>query len=144
MASETKTENKIKEFNPTVYPFKLWVALNATPQEVMDRFYCFDINSGSISDFINDDFSRMDVAATTYCVCSKEDNYIGAFINIVRKDKCTVGVIAHEASHACDILSDRLGLIGEINNHFINGEARAYFVEWVAGCIQSVKQQKTK
>lgn len=142
MESTTKTENKITEFNPTVYPFRLWVALNATPQEVIDSFYCFDGNSGTVSNFIEDDFARIDVAATTYCVCSKQNNYIGAFVNIVRKDKCTVGVIAHEASHACDILSDRLGLVGELNNHFANGEARAYFIEWAAECIQSVKNNK--
>lgn len=69
---------------------------------------------------------------------------IGAFVHILRNDKCSVGVMAHEASHVCDLLSDRIGLVGDVDNLFSHGEARAYFIQWVADCISQVKNGKNK
>lgn len=140
-----RMENKkIHEFNPTVYPFRLWVGVNVPSQEIKDKFWTWNIGDDTISDITDNNLSMNNVAATTYPVCCKEDNWIGAFVNISRKDKCSVGVMAHEASHVCDFLSDRLGLVGEIDKMFSHGEARAYFIEWVANCINQVKTGKIK
>ena len=133
---------KIYEFNPEIYPFRLWVGMNVQTQEIKDKFFAWNIDDNTISDITDSDLSGNTVVATTYPVCCREDNWIGAFVHIVRKDKCSVGVIAHEASHVCDFLSYRLGLVGEVDNLFSHGEARAYFMEWVANCINEVKTGK--
>lgn len=132
----------IYEFNPEVYPFRLWVGMNVQAQEIKDKFFAYDICYDTVSDITDSDLSGNTVTATTYPVCCREDHWIGAFVHIRRKDKCNVGVIAHEASHVCDFLSDRFGLVGEVDNLFSHGEARAYFIEWVANCINKVKTGK--
>ena len=134
---------KIHEFNPSVYPIRIWVGMNVAPEDIKEKLWAFDINDGTISDITDNDLSMNNAAATTYPVCCREDNWIGAFVHIGRKDKCGVGVIAHEASHVCDFLSDRIGLIGQVDNLFSHGEARAYFIEWVANRINEVKSGKT-
>lgn len=137
-------ERKIYEFNPVVYPFRLWVGVDIPCEEIKKKFFAWNFEDDTISDITDISLFNGTAAATTYPVCAKADNWIGALVNIRRKDKCSVGVIAHEASHVCDFLSDRLGLVGDINNLFSHGEARAYFIEWVADCINSVKQNKVK
>lgn len=133
---------KIHEFNPEVYPFRLWVGVNVQAQEIKDKFFAWNVGDDTVCDITDLDLSGNTIAATTYPVCCKEDNWIGAFVHIRRKDKCSVGVIAHEASHVCDLLSDRLGLVGEVDNLFSHGEARAYFIEWIANRINEVKTGK--
>lgn len=132
----------IYEFNPAVYPFRLWVGINVQAQEIKDKFFAWNIGDDTVSDIVDSDLYGNTIAATTYPVCCKEDNWIGAFVHIRRKDRCSVGVIAHEASHVCDFLSDRLGLVGEVDNLFSHGEARAYFIEWVANRINDVNTGK--
>lgn len=138
-------ENKYKiyEFNPIIYPFRLWVGVQVPAKDIQDKFFAHNFDD-TISDFTDKELLQTSVAATTLPVVERKDNWIGCLININRKDKLTVGVMAHEATHVCDMLSDRLGLVGEIDKMFSHGEARAYFVEWVANCINEVKQGKVK
>lgn len=130
---------KIYEFNPEVYPFRLWVGMNVQAQDIKDKFFAWNIGDDTVGDITDSDLSGNNIAATTYPVCCRKNNWIGAFVHIRRKNKCNVGVMAHEASHVCDFLSDRIGLVGEVDKLFSHGEARAYFIEWVANCINSVK-----
>ena len=134
---------KIYEFNPVIYPFRLWVGINVPVKDIIEKFYVYNIDDNTISDITDEELFRDDdVVATTYPMVDRVDDRIGAFININKKDKLTVGVIAHESIHVCDFLSDRLGLVGDIKNMYSYGEARGYFVEWVANCINSVKLNK--
>ena len=135
---------KIHEFIPVIYPFRLWVGMNVTDKDIKDKFFAYNVGDDTISDISEVDLSYRSVAATTYPVCCRKDNWIGAFVNIRRKDKCGVGVMAHEACHVCDLLSDRIGLVGEVDNLFSHGEARAYFIEWCAECISKVRNGKIK
>ena len=140
---EMENKHKIYEFNPIIYPFRLWVGVQVPVKDIQEKFFAHNFDD-TISDFTDKELLQTTVAATTYPVVERKDNWIGCFININRKDKLTVGVMAHEATHVCDMLSDRLGLVGEIDKMFSHGEARAYFVEWVANCINEVKQGKVK
>lgn len=135
---------KIHEFIPVIYPFRLWVGMNVTDKDIKDKFFAYNVGDDTISDISEVDLSDRSMAATTYPVCCRKDNWIGAFVHILRKDKCSVGVMAHEASHVCDFLSDRIGLVGEVDNLFSHGEARAYFIQWVADCISKVRDGKNK
>ena len=135
--------NKIFEFDPAVYPFRLWVGVDVPSDEITGKFWAYNIVDGTISDIENSDLSG-DSVATTYPVCCKEDNAIGAFVHVRRKGRCSVGVMAHEASHVCDFLSDRFGITGNESDMYLHGEARAYFIEWAANCINEVKTGKIR
>ena len=137
-------KNKIYEFNPSIYPFRLWVGMNVAPEDIKEKFWAWNIGDDTISDITDNNLPMDNAAATTYPVCCREGNRTGAFVHIRRKDECGVGAMAHEASHVCDLLSDRFGLVGEIDNLFSHGEARAYFVGWVANCINQVRIGKMK
>lgn len=139
-----ESKGKIYEFNPIIYPFRLWVGMNVPKKDIANKFYAYKVGENEICDITEQNLEHSNTAATTFPVCDKEDNWIGAFVHIWRKDKCSVGVMAHEAVHVCDFLSDRLGLVGEIDNLFSHGEARAYFIEWVVNCINEVKLNKVK
>lgn len=137
-------KGNIYEFNPIVYPFRLWVGINVPHKDIMDKFFACKIDDG-VCELTEQDLAEgCTTAAITYPVCNKETLWVGTFVHIIRKDRCSVGVIAHEASHVCDYLSDRLGIVGETENMFSHGEARAYFIEWVANCINEVKCNKIK
>lgn len=140
---EMENKHKIYEFNPIIYPFRLWVGVQVPVKDIQEKFFAHNFDD-TISDFTDKELLQTTFAATTYPVVERKDNWIGCFININRKDKLTVGVMAHEATHVCDMLSDRIGLVGEVDKMFSHGEARAYFVEWVANCINEVKQGKVK
>lgn len=134
----------IHEFNPVIYPFRLWIGINVPAKAIQERFYAYDMKEDAIFDITDTDPMGYNAVATTFPVVEKKGLYIGAFVNINKKHNLSLGVIAHEALHVCDLLSDRLGLVGDIKDLFIHGEARAYFVEWVANCINKVKLNKIK
>ena len=138
-----ENKHKIYEFNPVIYPFRLWVGIQVSAKDIQEKFFAHNFDD-TISDFTNKELLRTTEAATTYPVVEKKDNWIGCFININHKDKLTVGVMAHEATHFCDLASDYLGLVGDIDNMFSHGEARAYLIEWAVNCINEVKQGKVK
>lgn len=133
--------NDIHEFNPVIYPFRLWVGINPSFGSVSERFYTLTPSMERI-DFTRDIYhgSRFAIAST-FPVCDKVGGWIGTFIPIYRPSMLTVGTIAHEASHCTDFMCDQFGVAGF---NFNDGEARAYFTEWVANCINKVKMGKLK
>lgn len=131
--------SEIYEFNPIVYPFRLWVGNKLSYDEVCGNFYALSTEMEKM-DFTLESYEadRFSVV-TCYPVCSKEDGFIGILCDIHKPELFTVGKIAHEASHITDFLSDRLGINGF---NFNDGEARAYFTEWAADCIWEVKTNR--
>lgn len=133
--------NKIHEFNPMVYPFRLWVGVNLPYEEVDGKFYAL-LQDMERMDFELDMYNHdRFCVATCYPVCSKSDGFIGILCVIHNPKLLSVGKIAHEASHITDFLCDRTGLNGF---NFDDGEARAYFTEWAADCIYQIKRGNFK
>lgn len=136
-----KSKGKIHEFNPTVYPFRLWVGVKLPYEEVDDGFYALSQDMERM-DFTLDMYSHDRFCVVTcYPACSKSDGFIGILCIIHKPEFLSVGKMAHEASHITDFLCDRIGLNGF---NFEDGEARAYFTEWAADCINQVKTGKFK
>ena len=136
-----ETTNKIHEFYPLIYPFKLWVVINPKLDDVKDRFYTYDTND-NLHDFDNTCFMNVgDIAMTCYPVCEKNSWWKGIVLFIRDKKAVDVGGIAHESSHIVDYMCDRFGIKGFT---FDDGEARAYLVGWAANCIDSVIKGKVK
>ena len=129
---------RIKEFNPIIYPTRLWVAIRPTYDEVRDRFGFLDEDGNEVS--VEDEFRPKDTTiAQTYTVYDKDSRLKGCFVAIWLKAEVRSGVITHESSHCADWLDDELGGIsGQGGNRFITGEPRAYYEQWVANNIEDV------
>lgn len=138
---EKEKTTKIHEFDPVIYPFRLWVAINPTLEEIRNKFYALN-NDMELVDITEQVFKydRFSVS-TCYPVTDKESKWIGILCGIYKPKNMTTGVIAHEASHITDFLCERLGIQGF---DFDGGEARAYIVQWAADCIEKVKNNKIK
>ena len=122
---------RIHEFDPVIYPCKLWVAITTECRTLSERFeWKYD---GTAIDI---DFENTD--AITGLVRCKEDNRIGVLIVFENRKACTISNIAHEASHAVDDIWQR---IGEKN---VGHEANAYLIGWVAKCIEEVRKGGAK
>jgi hypothetical protein len=134
-------KSQIYEFNPQVYPFRLWVCINPSLEDLQDKYYALTDNMER-TDFTPDTWNRDTFCiATCIPVSDKESGWVGILCSIFRKDKMSVGVTAHEASHISDFISDSFGVGGF---SFDDGEARAYIVQWAADCIWKVKSGKLK
>ena len=125
----------IYEFDPVIYPTRLWVTKQVNKEDLVNTFYFFDAN-GEVVDNpkLGDNNSRPPIA-TTYTVAHIDSHWLGNLVKLVQPKLCGVGVCAHEASHCTDFICDKFGIKGF---NYDEGEARAYLVQWVANCINSV------
>lgn len=132
---------KVYEFNPEIYPTRLWVVkAPVTIEELSNSFYAID--SEDIAHAFDDVYKLPESAdyARCYIVSDKERHARGVLV-LINAKKLPIGVIAHEASHCADWLCEYLGIE---SNTFVTGEARAYYVGWVAGKIAEVLKSRTK
>lgn len=132
-----KTKSRIYEFDPAIYPTRLWCAVNPTVKQMQSKFYFLN-EEGEIIDGI-DLNEHCNSVATTFSVSDKTSGWKGCFVCIWRPKQTGVGVIAHEGLHCTDWLCDELGLCGF---SFEDGEARAYYLQWVANNIANVLRNK--
>lgn len=129
----------IHEFDPQIYPCRLWVGKQSPFEEVEEKFWTLtnEYEKAPIeeSEYIRNRF----VVATCYPVVEKTEGWLGVLMVIHLPKQMGVGKIAHEATHITDFLWERLGMEGY---SFREGEPRAYFTEWVANCIDFVRKYK--
>jgi hypothetical protein len=120
----------IHQFNPEIYPYKVWVAITNDIEELSRNFANDrdeEIAWGNIKV----------KSASTISVHKKDDvGYYGVLIVFYKRDSCIAKYISHESVHAADFLWEYLGE----NN--IGNEANAYLVGWIADCIERVKLNK--
>lgn len=134
-----KCKTELTEFNPVIYPTRIWVGFNTPFEEIFNNFWA-----------VTSEMERCDVTldwygintfkiATTVPVASKKDGQIGLLVVIWKPSMMTTGVIAHESVHCADYICDNFGIE---HGTFDNGEAYAYLVQWIAECIEKVKKTK--
>ena len=123
---------EIHEFDPVIYPYKLWVVVDKKPTGISD---VFDEYSGNPIEFIDRD--TMGLRAFAMPVTRKEDPYFGVVLFFRSRKSMSFELVAHECSHAAKYLFDHIG--AEIKEH----EPFEYVVGWMAGCCEKVKKQKT-
>ena len=134
-----RAKGKIHEFDPVIYPFRIWVSINPSLEEVSEKFYG-----------LTDEMERVDIdekwldedrfkIATTSPVSIKKDGWCGLLVCIHKPKVMNTGVIAHESVHCADFVCEQFGIT---TGSFENGEAYAYLVQWIAGCIEKVKLNK--
>ena len=127
-----KKPTQIHQFDPVIYPVKLYVVKYPDKNEINDKFYSIDKLP------INYRLSTAAEATTCKSVVRlKETNKYGVLITIY-PGPISIGAIAHEATHAAGVIWDWLGE----NN--IGEEANAYLVQWVVDCLDQVNRNKFK
>lgn len=117
---------KIHEFDPEIYPRKLWVAVGA-PQEVIEDMF--------------EDVQPMEKNADAQVDCTrrlKPDAKGGVLIRFGNKQAITASNITHESVHAATEIFDYVGAFHDPKNQ----EPFAYLCGWIAKCIDEVKRGK--
>lgn len=135
---------KIYEFDPVIYPTRLWVAIRPTFEDVKDVFGFLDEDGNEVN--VEDEFKHKDTSiAQTYSVYDRESGWKGCFVTIWKKNEVRCGIITHESMHCVDWLDDALGGLGSVEGRaFMTGEPRSYYGQWVANNIEDVLKGKVK
>ncbi len=120
-------ESTIYEFDPAIYPRKVWVAVTDDTESLKNFFY-FDND-------VNDFYRSFDAVVFPVYDLDKSNN--GVLVIFASKKQMTVKTIAHESVHvATQIFSDcNMGFSFEagMDEHF------AYLVGWAADCMNNIR-----
>lgn len=114
---------KIYQFDPQIYPRKLWVSVGTSTEELNEKFV----------EEIKDIDDSAD--AETWPVQQKEPLLGGVLIRFSDLKDMRPDNIAHEATHAALEIFDYV----EARIQYDNQEPFAYLVGWVVKCIDEVK-----
>lgn len=121
----------IHEFDPVIYPYKLWVLVHKSPCSITERFKEY---SGNIIESIKRDTNMLE--AFTMAVQGKEESKYGVIIYFRSKKSMSYAIVAHESSHAAKFLFDHIG--ADVKEH----EPFEYVVGWIAECCERVLKNK--
>ncbi|MFA5849932.1 MAG: hypothetical protein WC833_08610 [Bacteroidales bacterium] len=123
---------EIHEFDPVIYPYKLWIIIDKKPTLISDKFNEYD---GTPIEFIDRDTNR--TAAFTMPVIRKEKPNYGVIIFFrSKRSMSSYELVAHESSHAAKFLFEHIS--AGIKEH----EPFEYVIGWIAGCCEKVKKNK--
>lgn len=121
---------QIHQFDPVIYPFKLWIVISSDLKAISERFN--DYPSGNEFSYTDAD----NMIAFTQNVQQKSDGLVGAIIVFKKRSDCNVRLIAHESTHVALLLWKHVG------EDEPGMEADAYLVGWIAECCEKVKRNK--
>ena len=125
-------KSKIYEFNPVIYPTRLWVCKKPETVDVAELFYPFD-NNGDMVDSFGGTFEYVSGKyANTMIVGNKKSLMRGCLVSIFLPGECSAGICAHEALHYIAYLSEQFDIpLGG----FDKSEPLAYLEQWATNCI---------
>lgn len=112
----------IYEFDPVIYPRKLWVCIGLD-EAIIKEHFC-DKNAQELSFYANSAYW----AITFDEVFRVDTKKKGELVVFHSKNDMRMGVIAHEASHVVDGIEEAIGM-----TH--GDEPSAYLFEWVCESI---------
>lgn len=117
----------IREFDPLIYPRKIWVYIGKDYEEVKDYFQDSDIK--------NMPDQTLGYVQNTH---RKETNMGGILIWFRSKKEIDASTITHESLHSALEIFDFIG--GKVDNQ--NQEYICYLAGWIAECIEKTKNGK--
>ena len=120
---------KICEFDPVIYPYKIWILVDRDPTIISSIFNQYD---GKPIESIEKDTINM--AGFAMPVCRKENPKYGVIIFFRSKKIITYELVAHESSHAAKYLFEHIG--ADIKEH----EPFEFVIGWIADCCEKVKK----
>lgn len=115
-------KNLIYEFDPVIYPRKLWVCICVDEEYINGKFHReggVKLNFGNSSDYY---------ALTFDDIVRNDTNMKGELVVFNSKNDMRMGVVCHEASHVVDGIENAIGM-----KH--GDEPSAYLLEWVCKSI---------
>jgi len=120
----------IHEFDPVIYPRKLWIVITNNPKILRDNF-----------NFEEDCENHFESSAAFVFYCThKETGMIGVCICFVQSKHLTLKNITHECVHVASAIFNgcnmAMGFDGGKDEHY------AYLVGWAAECCEKVKLNK--
>lgn len=116
------------EFDPTIYPYMVWIVIEDNPAKIPDLFIGYDGNS--IED-IEADTARLE--AFTMPVIHKDKPSHGVIMYFRSAESMTYELVAHESSHAAKYMFSHIG--ADMREH----EPFEFVVGWIASCCEKVK-----
>lgn len=121
----------VDEYNPVIYPRKLWVAKST---DDLDKYFIFLANDGTDKEVDFDIIGDTDSGIMCTCkVIRRCDDKLGVLVIIINPEEINATVIPHEAVHVADYYCEQLGIYTQ---DFRDGnEGYAYLVGWAGGCI---------
>lgn len=120
-----KDLKRVWEFDPQVYPQKLWIGLGATKEDLADFEDIAEMEDTTIAD-------------TTPIRKLKPEKLGGVLIRFRNRMDMSSDNITHESVHAAMCILDYCG----VKFHADNQEPIAYMAVWVADCIDKIKHGK--
>ena len=121
----------IHQFDPVIYPIKLWV-ISEMDGVIIQR--SFRSSNGSELD-MSESEGGICYTYGSLVVNKKTKDY--GFMVVMKRDKTlNVGGIAHEATHVARLVWEH------IMEDYPAREADAYLVQWVSDCIDKVIKNK--
>ena len=122
----------LKMFDPVIYPYKIWIVVNKTPECLSEYFYEY---SGKPIQFEDGDGTNY---MEGFCIQAKGKvtSQYGTVIYFRNKKNMDYYIIAHEASHAAKQLFEHIN--ADMSDH----EPFEYLVGWIAKCCGIVKHSK--
>jgi hypothetical protein len=121
----------INEFDPIIYPFKLWIIVSNNPKVIEEKFN--DINNNKIEYIAN---KTRNCKAFSMPVKGKRSGRSGAVIFFYSKKDITYKTAAHESSHVAKYLFEFIGASTKEHEPF------EYLVGWMAECCERAKHNK--
>lgn len=125
----------IFEFNPTIYPRRLWV-VKCEDLEFIKSKFCH--RNGEELELFEEDEDNFPVCTTFRSVQEKETGNFGVLVCIY--GRMHIGHISHEAYHIASEIFRDIGAEHDIDNQ----EPAAYLIGWCARCITSANESKSE
>lgn len=131
-----KNKPQIHQFEPTIYPRKLWVIKGVNALSVIQDNFT-EVNCDEIR--FDKEF-KLGFEALTMKVMQKETNFLGVLVWL--RCKTNISIIAHESVHFAGFVFNDCGITMSLacdeNEHF------AYLFGFCADCINQVATNKIK
>lgn len=122
----------IREFDPVIYPYKLWISVGVNAVDIVNEFKYYD---GTDIDE-SDEWVRKNFKAMTLSVRKKSNRMLGVLLLFENKKNITFETVAHESCHAAKYLFEHIG--ADVKEH----EPFEYVIGWIAKCCEKVKNNK--
>lgn len=121
-----------------MYPFPLLITKDFDIEELKATYYI--LLDEMEAEEIGNGFDRTPTnVAKTARIVNKQNMNIYFLVLLYRTEEITTGIIAHEAFHSNTYNCDLLGIPG---CNADTDEPQAYFVQWVADCIDAIIKGK--
>ncbi len=123
---------KIHEFDPCVYPMKLWVCVDSSDEFKDELVKTFEMDEKE---------TAKSIAINGVTTCETKllsTNKKGVLVFCSNFELLTVSNIAHESVHVADCIFEYIGACSQDFSYA--NEPYAYLVGWAAECISKVEK----